>query len=1068
MPTRFEGGRARTERTFDEEVQALKKQWSSFSETEKSFLLRVIRGERDAERVFEMLLESHYERVPVGIDEFLDNEYYSGPGGSSVYEKIRQDFREVFQGRYSELIMTGGIGWGKSLAGDTEVYDATNNRRRRIDEPVEYETLTLADRRDLETRPSRPRPTGRKRCARVTLASGTTFTASWDHRVLTNHGWCDVGSLLEGRTVVATPREIPEPDDPRDLPDAEVKLLGMLIGDGCMVRSGSPTFTNQDPTILNEYVRCALEVTPEDDPSTYSREKPTSENTFDVRIGGLTDWARRWGIHGVRSVDKRVPAELYGLSDEQVAMFLRWLWACDGSVYTGSPRKIEFQVGSEDLAKDVRWMLKRLGVHSRKVARESSCGEFESWRVAVTGVGPMERFLETVGPIPGKRRECADLLEHCRSTDGNANDDDVPFDWYDFRQEMFEKGDPVPKKWKRAKGQSMTRQGFEAYVEETGYDGRHARHAESDVYWDRVVDVEPVGERVVYDMSVEDTRNFIGDGVVLHNSYGAAYAIMYSIYRLTCLRDPQETFNLAPGSDIYFVLMSVTGQQAKLSLYSDLQTKIEASQYFDDIGAKCLTDKAEFPKNIYLLPTATTSRNVLSLNVFGGIVDEANFGQNRKRVKNSINASGAPPTKVEKNYKKVLTRMKSRFMVKGALPGVLILVSSKNTEADFTAKRIANTKDDPTTYVMDYAEWETKPDKKYSGETFRVFFGGRTARSRILEEGEDPPAVDDENARVLEIPVEFRSDFEDNLVESIRDIAGVEVPEVMPFIHKTDAIPAMSKDRPDDPPLRLRPPYEWTCGSGTPFDWDRLCEQADDEVVQGYVEQTWRPKVHPDEARHIHIDPSLSDDATGFAMGHVERMVDVVMRDSETGEKYKESHPLVYIDLAFRIVAPEDGEIRYRHVRRLVYELSRHGFHIPYVSMDSYQSSDTLQLLEEQGYETEVRSLDSSMDGYSTLKSAMYQERVRCYEYEALEHELRRLRRLDQEDKVDHPQGESKDIADALAGVVWSLEERDTGLMDIPDPPNPQGAPHPSEDWQTPSSGPFNNDGGGGTVNPFD
>jgi replicative DNA helicase len=42
--------------------------------------------------------------------------------------------------------------------------------------------------------------------------------------------------------------------------------------------------------------------------------------------------------------------------------------------------------------------------------------------------------------------------------------------------------------------------------------------ASSDLYWDRVISVEPLGPQPVYDATVKGTHNFIADGLVSHNS----------------------------------------------------------------------------------------------------------------------------------------------------------------------------------------------------------------------------------------------------------------------------------------------------------------------------------------------------------------------------------------------------------------------------------------------------------------------------------------------------------------------------------------------------------------------
>ena len=42
--------------------------------------------------------------------------------------------------------------------------------------------------------------------------------------------------------------------------------------------------------------------------------------------------------------------------------------------------------------------------------------------------------------------------------------------------------------------------------------------ATNDVFWDRVVEIESLGEQEVYDATVPATHNFVADGVIVHNS----------------------------------------------------------------------------------------------------------------------------------------------------------------------------------------------------------------------------------------------------------------------------------------------------------------------------------------------------------------------------------------------------------------------------------------------------------------------------------------------------------------------------------------------------------------------
>lgn len=582
------------------------------------------------------------------------------------------------------------------------------------------------------------------------------------------------------------------------------------------------------------------------------------------------------------------------------------------------------------------------------------------------------------------------------------------------------------------------------------------------------------GGRSVYPKLREDLREIFSGNyseVILTGSIGygksymATYATMYSMYRLSCLRDPQNTFNLAAGSKIWFAFLSVHKKHAGETIFEDIRTKIELSPYFNELAKDTLGHpprfakyKASVSKDIQLIADSASNPQLLGKNVFGAVMDEVNFGDAARvadeKSRLTMNSKKTPVTKAEKTYRGLIARINSRFMQMGMTPGIVFVISSKNNESDFTQKRIVEAINDPRVYVIDYAEWETKPDTKYSGERFRVFFGGRTQPSRILEDDEEVPEedFDDELQRIIEVPVEFYDQFDKDIEVALRDIGGIAVPRVMPFINQSHRIHDMYRDRRDEYPLKGQ---RWVCGTdSSPFRWDVLCKKKKSRVMAGVEEEIFVPRVNPKAGRHIHIDPSLRNDATGFVMGHVEKSVEVVLRDPHTREYYKELVPLIYVDLAFQIMAPEGGEIDLSQIRRLIYELTNHGFSITYISMDTHQSADMIQQLKKQGYTAEIRSLDKGIAGYESLKNALYQQRLRCYKYDPLITELENLQYDSTKDKVDHPiqlangQPGSKDVADALAGVTWSLTDLQTGAPPVLAPDrNMVDSQHPLEQW---------------------
>ncbi len=55
--------------------------------------------------------------------------------------------------------------------------------------------------------------------------------------------------------------------------------------------------------------------------------------------------------------------------------------------------------------------------------------------------------------------------------------------------------------------------------------------AMSDVQWDRIVDIAPLGERAVFDATIEGTHNFVANGLIAHNSLEQDADVVMFLYR---------------------------------------------------------------------------------------------------------------------------------------------------------------------------------------------------------------------------------------------------------------------------------------------------------------------------------------------------------------------------------------------------------------------------------------------------------------------------------------------------------------------------------------------------------
>ena len=512
-------------------------------------------------------------------------------------------------------------------------------------------------------------------------------------------------------------------------------------------------------------------------------------------------------------------------------------------------------------------------------------------------------------------------------------------------------------------------------------------------------------------------------------TFVASIGVGRILYELSCMKDPQRSFGLSPVSSIDIVVLSVTEELAMQAAFDNVTSKIQASPYFQQHFPFEPTQKEiRFPHRVRVTPRATNDTSALGLNVISFLLDESNF-----MPKNKKNAArGVYVDMASQIYANLRRRIFSRFERRGRVPGIIFIVSSKQTSNDFTSKRITESINDPRVFVMDYAVWDVRPEMYTGIPRFPVLVGNEQLPSKILtgKEADDyrnKPMPD--GCVVIDVPDTYRKLFEDDLEGSIRDTAGLATVSVRPFIAQRDKIFDAVKADVKQNPGRVHPFSKtvWVPSEGGGFIWERLVHTQPERQIDGVIRNITKPIYSPTALRHARVDTSLTKDATGFSLGHIVGFKDVVRRDDQ-GRPYGERAPLFMVDFMLRIKPPIGGELLLADNRRLLYELTSHGFAISKVTLDSFQSADTIQTLKQQGYNAELLSVDLDTEPYEELKNALYEDRVLFYEYQPLIEELKTLQKnivgtTRKRPKVDHPPNGSKDVADSLAGLIHTLTE---------------------------------------------
>ncbi len=377
--------------------------------------------------------------------------------------------------------------------------------------------------------------TGTKPVHRVVLASGKVVRATANHPVLTYEGWRPVGELAQGARI-AVPRHVPAPSDVATWSDDQVVLLAHLIGDGSFVARQPIRYASIDEANLAAVTAAAADsfgVTAVRDEYPAARcttlRLPAPFRLTHGRRNPIAAWLDELGLFGRRSHEKFVPEQVFHLPKRQIALFLRHLWATDGSVTplrNGRGGRVYYASTSRELIDGVARLLLRFGI-SVRVRRVRKDGYRDGWTLDVSGADDQKRFLGEIG-VHGQRGEAARrLLDAVSQRTANPNVDTVPREVWDRVRDVLAEQGITHREFAAAMGTQFCGSTMWKHAPSRQRLGRVASLladaalevlAVNDVLWDEVVAIEPDGEEEVFDATVLGNHNFVANGIAVHNS----------------------------------------------------------------------------------------------------------------------------------------------------------------------------------------------------------------------------------------------------------------------------------------------------------------------------------------------------------------------------------------------------------------------------------------------------------------------------------------------------------------------------------------------------------------------
>lgn len=332
----------------------------------------------------------------------------------------------------------------------------------------------------------------------IRMRSGREVICSYDHPWLTTFGYVPANKLFIGDRIQALLTEV---DGEVAISDDELIFVTMMIFEGNCT-GGNLRFATEDKEVLDRVTESCnnlgIKVVH------YNSCESFEYNILGGRSGKATQILEKWGVLNHLAYDKRLPASWFGLSLRQKYMFLDLMFATDGWINTKSGQ-CGITLANKGLIEDIQYMLASVGILSTfNYEKTKGVG---AWTLTV----PRQYGIKLLDKLTFYHKRPAALTMLDKKPISLT--DTFPYEiirreklTYKTRHEGYRCD---PKK-------GITRDKFIRLAEQ--YPDKLSKYLCDDFYLDEIVSIEPIGPRELVHIEVEDTHNYVANGLVSHNT----------------------------------------------------------------------------------------------------------------------------------------------------------------------------------------------------------------------------------------------------------------------------------------------------------------------------------------------------------------------------------------------------------------------------------------------------------------------------------------------------------------------------------------------------------------------
>ncbi len=456
--------------------------------------------------------------------------------------------QEIFQ----LIAPFAGYGFNKCVTADTTITDAETGEIYTIGELYktnkQMNVLSITDNYKLKPSPiTAVQENGIKEVFEVVTRRGLRIKTTDNHPFFTLSGFKELKELKVGERI-GTARYAPLPKKPFFIPDYKLAVLGYLLAEGNFCHPSGIYFYSTSQEEITDFVTLAREFN--NAHITIDRSKTTQA----VYIGrknkkednSVFQWIKELNLLNKKATKKTIPQFVFQLNKDQLSLFLAKMWQGDGSITPQKGGQIYYATSSEVLAHQMQHLLLRLGiistVHDKSFKYRGKV--LLGFTIHISRYTNIKTFSETIGKhlIAGKEAMLQEIIHNhailSQKLDvlsARGTKDIIPAEILLTIKEEIYKSYASLNEYSANTGLAVRLFSYDArkigflresmqYIAASLQSQVLEDISNSDVYWDEIVEINPKGKEMTYDLTITQTHNFVANDFIVHNSHAACYA----------------------------------------------------------------------------------------------------------------------------------------------------------------------------------------------------------------------------------------------------------------------------------------------------------------------------------------------------------------------------------------------------------------------------------------------------------------------------------------------------------------------------------------------------------------